>query len=129
MDLNRTFAQVMKKLFFFLCIVLLVSFMPSRTFALNTIPSHNFEIVRYNPLYISNHTQDQLSYFDAYLLEEDQDDISTSEKEKFSPEKNTFPIISFITTNFQNNVNRISFPNYFFHCSQPGIIYFRVLRL
>lgn len=129
MDLNRTFVKVMKKLFFFLCIVLLVSFMPSRTFALNTIRSHNFEVVRYNPLYISNNTQDHLSYFDVYLIEEDQDDASTSEKDKFSPEKNAFPITSFITTQFPNNAQRISFTDYFFNCSQPGFIYFRVLRL
>jgi hypothetical protein len=127
MNLNCTFAEVMKKILFFLCIVLLVSFMPSRSYALSTFPSHDFGIVR-QKLYISNNTHGETPCFDAVLLEEDQDDVSTSEKEKFSPEKSAFSITSFVTTNFNDNLNR-RFTDYFFNCSQPGFIYFRALRL
>jgi hypothetical protein len=118
----------MKKIFFSLCIVLVVLFMPAYSYALENTPSHDFKIVKHNQLYISNNTHDVVPYFDAVLLEED-NDASTSEKEKFSPEKNALTIC-FIATNFPDNSFKNTWPaRHFLNCSQPGLIYFRVLRL
>jgi hypothetical protein len=130
MDLICTFVQVMKKVVLFLFIVLLVLFMPTYSYALDHIPSHDYGAVKYNQLYISNNMRGETPYFDAVFLEEDQDDASTSEKEKFSPEKNTFTIGFFVPANFSDDFfKKITFTNNFLNCSQPGFIYLRVLRL
>jgi len=110
--------------------VLLVLFMPAYSYALEHVPSHDFGLVKHNQLYISNNTRGETPYFDAVFLEEDQDDASTSEKEKFSPEKNTFTIGFFVAPDFYVDFfKRFALTNSFFNCSQPGFIYFRVLRL
>jgi hypothetical protein len=130
MDLICTFVEVMKKIFFFLCIALLVLFMPAYAHALNEIPSHDYGTIRYNQLYISNTTHHQDRYFTADLFEEDSDDISTSKKEKFASGKNVFTIIPFILTNFPDNfLGKKSFPKAVLNYALPDFIYFRALRL
>jgi hypothetical protein len=120
----------MKKIFFFLCIALLVLFMPAYAHALDEIPSHDYGAIRYDQLYISNTANHQDRYFTADLFEEDSDDISTSKKEKFSSGKNAFTITLFISTDFpDNSLGKNSFPNTVLNYTLPDFIYFRVLRL
>lgn len=122
----------MKKIFYFLFIVLLVLFIPAYVHAneLSTIPSKAFRIVKHNQLYIYSGVQHKSIYFDADLLEEDTNDASTSQKEKLLNGKNAFTIISFVTPNFTNNsYSGISIADHFLDYSQLDFIYFRALRL
>jgi hypothetical protein len=120
----------MKKVFFFMCIALLVLFLPAYAHALNEIPTHDYGAIRYNQLYISNTAEHQDRYFIADLFEEDSDDISTSNKEKFSSGKNTFTITAFLPINiFDHFSKRKSFPKVVLNYALPDFIYFRVLRL
>lgn len=120
----------MKKVFFYLCMLLLVLFLPAYAYSVKDIPSNDFKFVKHNQLYISNTTHREHLFMDAYLLEEDSDNGCTSEKEKLSSRKNTYTVTSFVTTDAScNTIKRTWSSNYFSNFSQACPIYFRVLRL
>ena len=120
----------MKKIFFYLCIVLLVLFQPAYSFTVKDVSPHSIAKIKHNQLYIPNSVQDKNLYFDVCLLEENNDNEGTSDKKKFSPEKNDFTVISAIAFNFHNSFwKQVEPTSCFLNFSKPDFIFFRALRL
>jgi hypothetical protein len=119
----------MKRVLFFISVVLLVLFKPTQSYGLRDIPTKDFEILKLKQLYTPNHDNSENFYLDAFILEE-KDDGSTFEKGKFSSDETAALITFFIVSNFNDNsFRRARFPNLFLNFSQHPLIYFRVLRL
>lgn len=131
MNLNCTFVgvKVMKKVLFFIGFVLLALCIPTYSYALKSISSNDFKIVKQKKHLISTYTKSENLYMDADLLEED-NDAYTTERKKLSSDETAFAISSFLSANFTDMfVKPIRFTNYSLNFSQPCFIYFRVLRL
>ncbi len=127
---NCTFASIMKKIGFFFSISIVLGLLLSTySYALKNGTAPDFGMAQQKRFVISTPAHVETLYFSPALLEEDNDDAGT-EREKFLSGKNAFTITSFVTSHFTDNVLfKKAFTSSFFNFSQPGFIYFRVLRL
>ena len=92
-------------------------------------PASNFEAIQHQSFLFSQDSSGENLYFNIVLVDENNEEVSCSIKNKFSTKKNTFTHTSLLAYIFSGNSFKKNCSARFFNFSQPSLISFRVLRL
>ena len=93
------------------------------------INASNFEAVQHQSFLFSQDPSGENLYFNIALVDENNEEVSCSTKNKFSTKKNKFIHTSLFAYIFSENSFKKNRSARFFNFSQPSLISLRVLRL